>query len=155
MENIVCDTSALVRLYKGDELNCLIHLFKKIYIPIAVKNECLDEPIIEAIQKHPFEIVEVIKMLDLGKMGAGEREVISLAVEMGVQTILTDDKKAIKRAGQRNLNLDILQSTDILILAKKRGIITSVKKLIDAMIANGEYFNHNAYSEAIKKAGEV
>ncbi|MBF0552415.1 MAG: DUF3368 domain-containing protein [Deltaproteobacteria bacterium] len=99
--------------------------------------------------------MEVRKMLDLGKMGAGEKEVISLAVEIGVKTILTDDKKAIKRAGQRNLNLDILESTDILILAKKRGIITSVKKLIDAMITNGEYFNDTAYSEAIKKAGEV
>ncbi|MBF0475209.1 MAG: hypothetical protein HQK59_05130 [Deltaproteobacteria bacterium] len=155
METIVCDTSALVRLYKGGALNCLISLFEKIYIPIAVKNECLDEPVMNAIKRPPFEILEVKELVDLGQIGMGEREVVSLAIEIEAKTILTDDRRAVKKLAQRNFKLDILESTDVLILAKQAGLINSAKKILETMRANDENITEKEWLDTLKAAGEI
>ncbi|MBF0552165.1 MAG: hypothetical protein HQK60_16715 [Deltaproteobacteria bacterium] len=94
-------------------------------------------------------------MLDLGKMGAGEKEVISLAAELKVVTILTDDQKAISRAAQLDLNFDILESEDVLKLAKRGGILHSVKQVLDNMRINKEHLEDEVYWRILEEAGEI
>jgi len=70
---VVCDTSTLIRLYKGNVLRCLAGLFEKIYLPRAVQEECRDELVIAAIQKPPFELCQVQKVLALEWMREKEK----------------------------------------------------------------------------------
>jgi len=86
-------------------------------------------------------------------MDAGEREALSLAVELNVGTILVDDQKAIRKASQ--LNLDVLQAQDVILLAKYKGNIPSVKEVLKTMVANGEYLTEKVYQEILEEAGEI
>ena len=152
MKAAVSDTSTLIRLFKGNALNYLSDLFDKIYIPEAVKNECRDKVIREALSKPPFEIRTVKTLLPIG-LGVGEREAISLAVETGTKTIFTDDEKATKKALAHSL--EPYRSFRLLILAKEAGLIESVGKVLNAMEKAGEGIDPDLYFEALEIAGEV
>ena len=152
MKKAVCDTSTLIRLYKGKALHCLTELFDKIYIPEAVKNECRDKTVREVISIPPFEIRKVETILRIG-MGMGEREAISLAVETGTQIFCTDDDRAFQKSMAHNLTP--LRSFRILILGKKAGLIDSVGAVLRRMEKAGEGINPDVYTEALKLAGEI
>lgn len=151
MKIAICDTCTLIKLRKGNALNCLHSLFDKILVPKAVKNECRDPEVLNAIQTAPFEIKTVKNVLPLG-MGSGEREAISLAVETNVEIIFTDDEKASKKALRFCLNPQ--ETYKILVLAKEKGLIPSVKAVLDRMIKNGEGIEDETYLEALRLAGE-
>jgi len=152
MSAAVCDTSTLIRLFKGNVLHCLSDLFDTIYIPEAVRNECQDKAVREIISKPPYEIQKVKAVLPIG-MGAGEREMISLAVEMGIKTVITNDIKALRKSGQQGLAP--LTAENILNLAKRAGIIESVGEVLKKMESVGEGIDPDLYFEALKIAGEV
>jgi len=152
MSTAVCDTSTLIRLHKGNALHCLSNLFDKIYIPEAVKNECRDKAVSEAISKPPFEIRKVEDILPIG-MGAGEREAISLAVEMGIKTIITNDIKALRKSEQQGLAP--LTAENILNLAKRAGVIESVGEVLNKMDKAGEGIDPDLYFETLEIAGEL
>ncbi len=81
---IVCDTSSLIRLYKGGVLDLLEKLFEKIYIPLAVKAECQTPTIQVWINNQYCETLSVQRCL-FESLGLGEREAISLAVELSFE----------------------------------------------------------------------
>ncbi|MBF0474730.1 MAG: hypothetical protein HQK59_02685 [Deltaproteobacteria bacterium] len=153
MKISIFDTSALIRLKNGDALNCL-QCFDKIYIPVAVQNECLDPISSQIIKKPPFEVHEVKTVLNLGvKLGLGETEAISLAVELNIKDIVIDDKDAVKKALQQGL--EPVSSLQLLIIAKHDGIIDSVVKVTETMKANGENLDEHGYLEALNAADEI
>ena len=119
MPTAVCDTSTLIMLTKGKVLHCLGQLFERIYLPAAVQAECHNPEILEAIAADPFKVYPVEYILPLG-MGAGEREAISLALELNVKILITDDKKAFRKAHKKGLTpLRMLQTR---VLQGKPGI---------------------------------
>ena len=80
MKMIVADTSALIRLARGEVLHLLAQVVEKIYVPSAVKAECQDEITTSFLRMPCVEIHAVTATLPIG-LGQGEREAISLAVE--------------------------------------------------------------------------
>ena len=84
---VICDTSSLVKLYKSGILNLLTQLFEKIVIPQAVQDECRDTEIIKFIKTSFVEIRPVTTIL-FESLGLGEREAVSLAVELNIKTII-------------------------------------------------------------------
>ncbi len=152
MKAAIFDTCTLIRLFKGNALSCLPGLFKKIYIPEAVKNECRDKAVREAISKSPFEIRKVKTVLPLG-LGVGEREAISLAIETRTQTIFTDDEKAIRKA--LSFGLKPYRSFRILILAKEAGLNKTEKTVFNTMEKAGEGIDPDLYFETLKIVGEL
>ena len=152
MKTAVSDTSTLIRLFKGNVLNCFSDLFDKIYIPEAVKNECRDKAIREIISRPPFEVRPAETVLPVG-LGAGEREAISLAVETGTKTIFTDDEKAIQKALAHGL--EPYRSFRLLILAKEAGLIESVGDALSRMEKAGEGIDPDLYFETLEIAGEL
>lgn len=152
MEKAVCDTSTLIRLCKGEVLYCLNSLFEKVYLPPAVQSECRDDNSSRMIQKPPFEIYPVQNIRPFG-MGRGEREALSLALELGIKIIMIDDKRAFNKA--RQLDLEPLRTQDLLVFAKHNGIIPSVKAVLETMRANNEHIPDEIYWNIILRAGEV
>jgi len=152
MEISVCDTSTLIKLNKMNALDLLGKLFDKVYLPVGVQEECLDESLKQAIKASFFEVKKVKNILLLG-MGKGEREVISLAIELKLQDVITDDIRAIKKAD--TLGLAPLNTVMLLLLAKENNLIGSVKLFLDKMRAAGEGIEDDIYFETLRLANEI
>ncbi len=149
----ICDTSSLIKLRKGNVLDCLGLLFDIILIPPAVDSECKDPDTASAIAKEFFEVHRVRRLLPIGGIGQGELEAISLAVELGLPTLIIDDEKAAKKALQEGCQP--IRTPQILLLAKHAGHISSVRSALDAMRAKGEGIEDEVYETTLSQAGEL
>ncbi len=149
----ICDTSSLIKLRKGDVFDCLGLLFDAILIPPAVENECKDPDTVAAITKAFIEIHRVKRLLPIGGIARGELEAISLAVELGLPTLIIDDEKAARKALAEGCRP--IRTPQILLLAKHAGHITSVKSALDAMRAKGEGIEDDVYESTLSQAGEL
>ncbi len=149
----VCDTSSLIKLRKCAAVDCLGLLFDTILIPAAVKEECRDPATASVLTKSFFEIRPVRSILSIGGIGIGELEAISLAVESNTPVLITDDEKAAKKALQTGCKP--IRTTQILLLAKLKGHIPSVKSALDAMRAQGEGIEDGIYEATLSQAGEI
>lgn len=149
---VVCDTSSLIKLRKGGVLNCLGQLFDSVVIPLAVEDECRDPETKASLNKQFFEVATVSHMIPMTGIQRGELEAISLAVERGISVFITDDEKAFKRALEQGLTP--IRTFRVLLLAKHKGLIPSVKAVLDAMIAKGEGIQESVYRETLEWAGE-
>lgn len=85
-------------------------------------------------------------------LGRGEREAIVLADEQSA-TFSSDDGPARQVAKERGLS--ITGSLAVLIQAKERGLIPSVKELLDEMIRQDFRISRQLYQEVLKQAGEL
>ncbi|MDF5719003.1 MAG: DUF3368 domain-containing protein [Rhizonema sp. PD37] len=82
----------------------------------------------------------------------GEWEVIALALEIGEQRILLDEREARQVAQMR---LQVIGTLGILLLAKNRKIITQVQPLLDAMMDTAQYWvSRTLYKQVLQQAGE-
>jgi predicted nucleic acid-binding protein len=150
---VVCDTSSVIKLQRGGIIGCLGQLFEAVLIPEAVKDECQRPETKNALRKPFFEVQTVARVLPLSGIHRGEQEAISLAVEQSIAVILIDDEKAFRRSLEQGLTP--IRSFRILLLAKKNGLIPSVKSALDAMIAKGEGVQEKVYQELLEEAGEM
>ena len=132
---IVCDSSVLIRLRKGNALSCLPALFERVIIPEAVYRESKDPATRRQIERYDFEVHEVKEVL-FQVLGRGEQEVITLAVMRNISVIATDDDNAFKKAKQNDLQT--LSSFDLLLLAKDAKIVPNIKPILDRMREAGE-----------------
>lgn len=150
--NCVADTSSLIRLRKGNVIWVLGELFSIVYLPNAVKHECLDSQTSEIIDNPFFKILPVNKKLKLPGIHLGELEAISLAKELNVQYILLDDKTAIKRA--ISVGLKVIGTFDVLILSTRAGLIPSVLDPMIEMRKNQEGISDVDFMKTLELAGE-
>ncbi|MCE4601657.1 MAG: DUF3368 domain-containing protein, partial [Desulfurococcales archaeon] len=76
----------------------------------------------------------------------GEAEAIALAVELQGAVIALDDKKA------RRLGLRVIGTLGILILAKKKGLISDLRGEIEKLVHTSFRLSQDVIQEALKKA---
>jgi predicted nucleic acid-binding protein len=149
---VICDTSSIIKLQRGGVIDCLGQLFEVVLIPQAVKAECIKPETKAVLQKPFFQIHTVSNPLPLSGIHIGEQEAISLAVEQNIPVIILDDEKAFKRALEQGLTP--IRSWRVLLLAKQKGLIPSVKSALDEMISQGEGVQDDMYHKIIESAGE-
>lgn len=150
---VVCDTSSIIKLQRGGVIDCLGELFEKVLIPPAVTEECRQPETKNALKRPFFEVREVSHVLPLSGIHRGEQEAISLAMEQSIPVILIDDEKAFRRAQEQGLMP--IRSFRVLLLAKRKGLIPSVKSALDEMIAKGEGIQEEVYRRMLEEAGET
>lgn len=110
---VVCDTSPLCYLLLIEQIQILPQLFTQITIPPAVKNELLAEQTFSLIQTWIADlptwvnVQTVPQLLDNlpAKLGAGEREAISIAVNLQAGLIVLDDWDARQAALSHGLTV--------------------------------------------------
>jgi len=104
-------------------------LFSKIYVPMGVKREQVKQRRRRRLANlfrsgifHRCKAQDQVRvdLLALGKLGQGESEAIVQAQELGIEVILTNDKKAQKMA--RLHNLTVLSFQDVLQAVRDLGI---------------------------------
>lgn len=83
----------------------------------------------------------------------GEAEAIALAKELKAELLLIDEK--IGREFAVAEHIDCKGAVGILIDAKKKGLILSLKPLLDDLVTNLKFrLSERIYQLALKKAGE-
>jgi len=154
---IVSNASPLIVLLKINKLSILKDIFEKIVISEAVYKEITakehDKLIFDKLEWIEARSVRNIEMTALLEklIDKGEAEAIILARELNA-TLLIDDAKARKYA--KLLNIEVIGTLGLLKIAKRRGLVRSVKKVINSMLAEGYYIEDKLVRKILKDIGE-
>ena len=155
---IVSNASPLIVLLKINKSSILKKLFEKIVIPDAVYKEITakehDKLVFDKLKWVETRRVRKTEMINLLEklINKGEAEAIILAKELNA-TLLIDDAKARKYA--KLLNIEVIGTLGLLKMAKKRGLVQSVRKVIDDMLTEGYYIENRLVRKILKDVGEL
>lgn len=158
---VISDTTPLSELAKVGKLNLLHDIFREIVIPQEVYNEVTTgtHPAVKAVTSASWIEVcsvsnsqKVFALQAASKLHLGECAAIILAEELGATRLLLDDLDARKVAKSRNLS--VTGTVGVLLLAKQRGLIPTVKEVLDELIANGARIGKLVYQDALAIANE-
>ncbi len=159
---IISDTSILSGLIIVDRIDILTGLFNQVLIPQAVKDELLLLTNYQQEVNSFFDNKQItIKQLsdlnlynDLSDiLEKGEAQAISLSVELNADLLLIDEKKG--RTIAQQFGLQITGLLGILLLAKQKKLIDSVKKTMDNLRTKaGFWIGSKLYNKILQKAGE-
>ena len=158
---IVCNTSPLILLAKIGRLDTLIRLYSELMIPKAVADEIGIKPgkendqVQALLKKGTLQLGQVSEKIlaelpiDLGR---GEREAIALAIDSGSDLVILDDQQG--RLVSRDKGLSVTGTVGVLIEAKERGFVPSLRSEIDRMIEAGMWISEVFYHRILKEYGE-
>jgi len=150
---VVSDSGPLIALERIQQLQLLPALFTRILIPPAVEKE------VACLRKLPrWVLVQPLTQPPrLGRpglsLGAGEREAIGLSLEIAAARLLVDDKAARRLA--RSLQLPIIGTLGLLLAAKRRGLLPTVRPHLDALQGASFYLTPDLYRRVLADAGEA
>jgi predicted nucleic acid-binding protein len=163
---VVVNSTPLISLARRGLFDLLRSLYGRIILPPAVYREIVTEGEeragaheteaaiavgwMEVIALQEPEAAQRIRAMFL--LGDGESEVLALAREQGADLILIDEERGFRRA--EVLGFNVLRTLGVLLQAKARGRITTVKEHLDALRNEGFWLSDGVYREALRKAGE-
>ncbi len=145
---VISDTSVITNLVAIHHLHLLQQLYDRILIPEAVYRELadIDPPVPGTLEVQTLDWLEVLSLRNRtiadqlqtqSQLDPGESEAIALALEINAELLLIDERRG--RAIATRLGLRITGLLGILVEAKQRSLIPSVKPLMDALIATSEF----------------
>mgnify|MGYP002509896722 FL=1 len=160
---VVADTTPLISLMKIDKLALLQSLFGKVYIPEAVYQELVRNPLFEReaqIVKN-CEYICVIKISDeravrilrrATGLDLGESEAIVLTDEQQADLLLMDEAKG--RAVARQMGIKIMGTIGILMIALEKHKITyaEIVPSIEILRNSGRHIKNELYEELLRTA---
>lgn len=133
---VISDASPLIALAAVDRLDLLPRMFGHVLIPPAVYDEVFGG------RSNVVQLPEYICMGSIGNeamvrflkmdLHPGESEAIALALEHNGSLIILDDKEARETAAR--LDIKVIGTLGLLILAKQRGVVDQVRPLIHQMM---------------------
>lgn len=159
---IVSDTTPISELAKVELLDLLPQIFGKVVIPQGVFDELQtgQHPAASFVQNLAWlEVIRVNNQQGVEELqrsfnlDLGESEAIVLASELGASQLLIDEKAARKVAIARKLPL--IGTVGILVLAKRRGLLGSVKDVLNEMQVKGTRISERLYGQVLTLAGEM
>jgi predicted nucleic acid-binding protein len=161
MSVIVCNAGPLIALSGVGVVELLRDLFGAVYVAEEVKCEVeLGGALgvgMNLFREHTWLRVtptasKVNPML-ASLLDAGEAATITLAHEMNASLVLLDEAKGRKIAGDV-YHLPVIGTGRVLVEAKKRGLISAVKPLLDEMRSRGYWINTAVYGKILDMADE-
>jgi uncharacterized protein len=148
---VVSNSSPLIALSQIGHLELLERLFTTVQVPPAVIQETVSVVLPTWIAEHSLSQLIGPRILR-ASLGLGESEAISLALEVGAQWLLLDDRPARRLA--EALNLPVLGTLGVLLASKRRGFLPAVRPCIDALMNLGFRIASDLYERVITDAGE-
>ncbi len=159
---VVSNTSPLTNLAAIGQFELLRHLYGELHIADGVGEElnaagthwpgCDEVAAASWVQRHAVQNHTLVIALrrDLDR---GEAESIALALELGADLILLDEKEG--RHAALRMGLHIVGVVGVLLEAKARGAIGELRPQLDGLrqIA-GFYLSESLYQSALQLAGE-
>jgi predicted nucleic acid-binding protein len=159
---VVSNTSPLTNLAAIDAFDLLKQLFGEIHIPDAVWDELNaygkiwpgHDEVAHAswVKRHPVQNQTLVTALRYD-LDYGEAESIALALTLGADLVLLDEREG-RHAAQRN-GLNVIGVVGLLLEGKARGHIDEIRPLLDDLCQTaGFYIGDSLYRHALNLAGE-
>ena len=158
---VISDTSPLILLAKIGRLELLFQLYGQVVVPVSVLDEIRGrsteettaiESLVEnqalEIQRGSPEALERVP----ADLGAGEREAIALAMETEADIVVLDDREGRRVARERDL--PVTGTIGILIEARARDMILSVRRELDRLIEAGMWIDEAFYHRILHEFDE-
>ena len=158
---IVCNTSPLILLAKIGRLDLLFQLYNQVMIPVSVLEEVKARPGKDAREIKVFVKNKTLKIQKVSReilrgvpvgLGSGERETIALAIETEADLVVLDDQQGRHIARERDLR--ITGTIGVLIQARERGIISSVRQELDRLVEAGMWIDEAFYHRLLQEFDE-
>jgi predicted nucleic acid-binding protein len=147
-ERIVSDSTCLIALERIGNVEILPAIFETVLIPPAVEREVgISLPWLKVERLSDPSSVVALKLI----IDDGEAEAIALAQEQQCR-IITDDRRA--RSVARKFGLDVIGTVGILVLARKRNIVSSIEPLLIDLDVAGFYVSTALREEALRLVDE-
>jgi hypothetical protein len=149
---VVADASPLIALQQIGQLRLLRAVFTELTVPPAVARE-----ILPSVPPAPW-IVErrltqpIAPVVLRAHLGAGESEALSLAVEIRAARLFVDERAARRVAAA--LGLSVVGTLGVLLAAKRTGLVTEVRPLIDELLRQGFWVAPRLVKQALLAARE-
>ena len=160
----IANSSILIALSSIGELGLLYRRFPAgIRIPQRVWEEVVEEGegqvgSEEVASAQWIDVCEVKGMdrvaLLAMELDEGEAEAIALCCELQAGLVLLDEKDARRTA--RHLGLRVLGTVGVLIWAKSKGLVSSLREQLDALQERGAFrLGRDVYTKAPETVGEA
>jgi predicted nucleic acid-binding protein len=159
---IISNTSPIINLACIDRLDLLPSLFGKIVIPdavfyeiaVAVPNAPGASDVRMAPWIHRHSVVNQLLVASLClELDPGEAEAIACALEANARLLLIDERRG--RLVAQRLGLSVMGLVGALLLARKQGLIESIRPLLDDLRRVAGFWVSDAlYHRALYDAGE-
>jgi|WetSurMetagenome_2_1015567.scaffolds.fasta_scaffold337147_2 uncharacterized protein len=158
---VVSDSGPIIGFAGAGRLDILHEVLGDIIIPREVRNEILaggNRPGSSEIQQLPWiQVVDVKNIGEVAKLkrslGPGESDAIVLAGELNLPLLL-DENKARDEAAKYGLTT-IIGTCSVLLDAKKQGVISSVKEIIQDLERVNYRIGAHIKAEILNRAGEL
>jgi predicted nucleic acid-binding protein len=150
MRKIIVDTSCLIILSKIKELPLLKLLYGEVLITDIIAKE-FDGPLPDWIIVCPIKINENVFLFEKS-IDKGEASVIMLALEIPNSIIIIDDFKG--RALAKELGIKVTGTIGIIISAKNKKLIPSIKPILEKIKETNFYISKALENEALRLAKE-
>ena len=157
-ELVISNTSPLFYLRSLRRLDVLQRLYQRLVVPEAVRDELHvgrlrgeDAPDVTAydwIEVRVVQVPDVIKLIT--ELGAGEAQVLALALKTSDSLVILDDGFARAIASARDIRLT--GTAGVLLRAKQEGYIESVAPLLDQLIQLGFWLNEVTRAAIVRLA---
>jgi predicted nucleic acid-binding protein len=159
MASVIADTSPLQYLFQLDLLDVLRTLYGNVLAPEAVRDELLVGRSLGLAVPDPADFPWItlrsttthagVARLELG---AGETAALSLALEVADPIVILDD--AVARTAAATLNIPSTGTLGVLLLAKQRGLVTSIASVIIRLEQRGFRIAPAVIARVLALAGE-
>lgn len=147
---VISDASCLIALDNIGELNILSRCFSKVFITPEVATE-FEKPLPDFINIRVVQNIDKKEELSMS-LDSGEASAITLALEMPEAILIIDEKKG--RALAKKLQLKIIGTLKVLLIAKQKSIITEIKPIIILLQQKGFRFSQSLLHAVLIEAGE-
>jgi predicted nucleic acid-binding protein len=151
---VVSDTSPITALLTIQQIDLLYQLYGEVKVPPAVAEELLayHAGIPEFIQTLPVASCPLLDQLNR-QLDQGEAEAIVLAKEIHADLLLIDE--ALGREAARHEHLPVIGLMGVLLIAKKKGLVSSLSSLIERLESEaGFYLSRQVKGRVLAAAGE-
>lgn len=148
----VSNSSPIIAFERLEQLALLQQLTHTLHIPSAVRQEVF------SVRTPPPWIVErpisypAARLTLAPRLGVGESEAILLALESAPCHLLVDDLAA-RRAAQ-SMNIPVIGTVGLLILARQRNVLAAVKPYLDALRQAEFRISETVYHLALQQVEE-
>jgi len=156
---VVVNSSPLITLFNSQLISLSPQLFETIQVPPAVCQEVTAHKVDVAAQSLPesawatrTDTVSIHPSVAAWDLGAGETEVLSYASLHPEYIAMVDDAAARRCA--ISLNISTLGTAGLVVLAKRRGLITSIDEPIQALRNVGLWLGEDLIQLLKRQAGE-
>jgi uncharacterized protein len=157
---VVANAGPLIALAQIGQIDLLPALYGRIVIPQAVQREVTisgyGRPGAEEFQRADWIVVnhvqdKVAVQLLSERLDQGESEAIALALELRADLLLIDEARGRRVAEARGLHKTGTLGT--LIAAQKRGLVSNIHPLLDALVDSGFYMSEELYQTVLSLVG--